>query len=462
MSKTLPHNKMGTRPLFPLLISMALPAILSMTVQSLYNIVDSFFVSQISEEALRAVSIVFPVQQMMIACSVGTAVGVNSYLSRSLGRHDHKTAEEAAAHGFVLNTILWAIFVVLGLVGSTFFLKLFSHDAAVISMGAVYMQIVCIFGFGQFMEITMEKTLQSTGNMVLPMVLQMIGAVGNCILDPLMIFGIGPFPAWGVAGAAIATVVAQTIAFITGLIYIQVKPQLVRISVRGFRFRWAIVRGIYQVGVASMVMMMVGAFLVMALNSILRGFSESAISVVGVYYKLQSFVFMPVFGLTQGMMPLIGYNFGARLIPRVRRVIRYGMVMSVIFMTLCTVVFQIIPGPLLMIFKATPEMLRIGEPALRVLSLCYIPASISIITVTLFQGTGEGRRSLIVSLLRQIVLLLPLAWIGSRVFGITAVWWAFPLAEVGALLTALWYKHGLEPRLKAAEAEGAVPEEVAA
>lgn len=433
-------NKMGTQKALPLLISMALPAILSMMVQSIYNIVDSYFVARISEEALRAVSIIFPVQQVMIALSAGTGVGVNSYLSRSLGRRDLQAAQSTATHGFVLATVLWLVFAGVGFVTSSFYMTLFTQELTVIEMGSAYMRIVTVFSCGVFWEIMLEKTLQATGSMVLPMVLQMIGAIGNCILDPLFIFGFAGLEGMGVAGAAIATVLSQILAFVCGVIWLRMKPPAIalHLSLRAFHLDRSILKGILGVGLPSIVMMCVSAFLVMMLNTLLRAFSESAISVLGIYIKLQSFVMMPIFGLGQGLLPIVGYNYGARNPKRIAAVMRYALCLSCSFMTLGCVVFQLFPAELIRIFDATDSLLALGIPALRINSWSFLPVSLSLIAVILFQGLGLGKRALLISLLRQLIFLLPIAWAGSRWIGIEGVWIAFPIAELLDLLVTFF------------------------
>lgn len=446
--------RMGTEPLTGLLLRMAGPAILSMTVQSIYNIVDSYFVGQIHEQSLRAVSIVFPIQQLIIACSMGTSLGVNAYLSRSLGRGDKERAGQTAAHGFFFNTLLWLVFVLVGLFGAKPFVSAFTAEPTVLAQGMIYMQIVTIFSFGLFWEITLEKVLQATGNMILPMALQIVGALTNCLLDPLLIFGWGPFPAMGVQGAAIATVVAQILAFGIGCTWLKWHPLALRlIGPRGRRFRldWSVTKGIYQIGIPSFFMMMLNSIFIIFLNRLLRTFSEAGITVIGVYYKLHFFVFMPLFGLSHGMMPLIGYNYGAGLAQRVKQTLRTGMALSLGFILACTALFQLMPESLIRIFGDEPDLITLGVPALRIISLCYVPATICFMYVTLYQGMGEGRKSLTISLLRQLVVLIPAAWLGAKWFGLHAVWFAFVIAETVALGVALCFrKHAYELLSKAA------------
>lgn len=443
-------NKLGYKPIFPLLISMAFPAILSMMIQALYNLVDSYFVGKISESALQALSIIFPIQILMISFSVGTSIGVSSYISRSLGRKDQKEAESAAAHGIVLSLITYSIFALIGLFGAKAFMSFFTGNQEIRLMGIDYLQIIAPFSFGLFIEISIEKTLQATGNMIVPMLLQSTGAILNCIFDPILIFGYFGFPALGIKGAAIATVGAQIIAGILSVLYILLKKHAIHITLLGFTFKKETIINIYKVGAPSMIMSSVGSFLVMGLNQILIQFSELSIAVLGVYFKLQSFIFMPIFGLSQGMMPIIGYNYGARQFERVHRTFRYSLLLSLTYMTLGMIAFWMIPSTLLDIFSASTEMKAIGIPALRIISISFIPASIVIVGVSMFQALGEGRRSMGISLSRQLLFLLPIAYIGSKIRGIYLVWAAFPISETLALLITLYFwisfRHKLDPK----------------
>lgn len=432
------ENKMGTKPVFPLIISMSFPAMLSMTVQALYNIVDSYFVAQISENALTAVSLVFPIQNLLIAVAVGTAVGLNSLISRRLGEERQEDADSAATHGIILGVFNWILFVIIGILFSKPFIQSFTNVSEIVEMGTQYMSIVCIFSFGVFIEINIEKTLQATGNMIYPMVFQLIGAVTNIILDPLFIFGMCGIPKMGVAGAAIATVIGQTLAMIVSSYVIFTKEHKVKITFNHFRFNKNTVKNIYAVGFPAIVMEAIGTVMVVGMNAILISFTKTAVAVFGVYFKLQSFVFMPVFGLMQGIMPIIGYNFGARKRDRLMRTIKIGTVISLIIMGIGMAIFLILPDKLLLIFSASDKMLEIGVPALRTICLCFIPAAIGISFSTVFQAVGHGVKSLIISLLRQLIVLLPSAFILSKI-SLPAVWYAFPIAEIVSLLASLYF-----------------------
>lgn len=447
MNKASP-DKMGTAPMFKLIMSMALPAMFSMVIQALYNIVDSIFVSQINEHALTAVSLAFPIQMLIISVAVGTGVGINSLVSRKLGEGDIKQANSVATHGFFLGILSWLVFAVSGLLITKPFFAFYTDNPEIYNMGVSYLSCVMIFSFGCFVEINLEKTLQATGNMIQPMIFMLIGAVTNIILDPLFIFGIGFFPKLGVLGAAIATVIGQILSMIYAIFIVFCKKHAIKIRFKGFKPSLSMVKRIYAVGVPSIVMQSIGSVLLLFMNQILVGFSTAAVSVLGVYYKLQSFVFMPVFGLNQGTMPIMGYNYGARNKKRLVLALKYACIIALVIMTFGTAVFWLFPELLLSMFSPTQEMLEIGVPALRTISLCFIPATIGVVFTTLFQAVGKGVRSLLLSVLRQLVVILPVAYAFSFV-GLWAVWYAFPIAECVALLTALlMYRNLLHGDLK--------------
>ncbi|WP_050697776.1 MATE family efflux transporter [Anaeromassilibacillus senegalensis] len=431
------QNKMGTAPVFPLILSMSLPAMFSMLVQALYNVVDSYFVAKISENALTAVSLAFPIQNLLIAVGVGTAVGINSLISRRLGENRRADADSAATHGIVLGVFNWVLFAIFGLFCSRLFFTAFTGTQEVIEMGQQYMSIVCIFSFGIFVEVNIEKTLQATGNMIWPMVFQLIGAVTNIILDPIFIFGMFGMPKMGVAGAAIATVAGQILAMVVSIVVIFIKEHEVTIHFRGFHMDWSTVKNIYSVGFPAIIMQSIGSVMVMGMNAILIAFTETAVAFFGVYFKLQSFVFMPVFGLTQGIMPIIGFNYGARKKSRLMSTIRIGSIIALVIMGCGMLLFWAVPGQLLMIFNASQNMLEIGVPALRTISLCFMPAAMGILFSTVFQAVGRGVSSLIISVLRQLVVLLPAAFLLSQI-GLRPIWYAFPIAEIASLLASIF------------------------
>lgn len=432
------QNKMGTMPIFPLILSMSVPAILSMMVQALYNIVDSYFVAQISEDALTAVSLVFPIQTLLIAVAVGTGVGLNSLIARRLGENRRREADLAATHGLLLGLVNGLLFFLIGLFFSRSFLRAFTSDAGIVQMGSSYMEVVCMYSFGACVEINIEKILQATGNMIFPMIFQLVGAVGNMLLDPVFIFGLFGVPAMGVRGAAIATVIAQILSMVVALTVLFLKEHEVKIEFHAFRVNWQTIRNIYAVGLPAIVMQSTGSVMVVGMNAILIGFTGTAVAVFGVYFKLQSFVFMPVFGLNQGLMPVMGYNFGAKKRKRLLSAVKIGCVMAAVIMGIGMAAFWIFPDRLLMIFSASDRMLQIGVPALRTISLCFLPAAFGIVFSTTFQAVGDGVKSLIISLLRQLVVLLPVAYLLSKI-SLRAVWYAFPIAECVSLAASIFF-----------------------
>lgn len=436
------ENKMGTMPMTKLIFSMSLPAMFSMLIQALYNIVDSIFVSFLGENALTAVSLVYPMQMLIISFAVGTGVGVNSLISRRLGEKEYDEASHAANHGLVLGFITWIIFALIGIFFTKPFISSMAKGASdvsadIINWGVDYMWVVMVFSFGVFIEVSIEKSIQATGNMLYPMIFQLIGAVINLIFDPIFIFGFGFIPAMGVKGAAIATVMGQIIAMFYAL-YIALKKDFhVKFTLKNFKFRLKTIKDIYVVGIPSIVMQSIASVLITFLNKILIVLTPTAVTVLGVYYKLQSFVFMPVFGLTQGVMPIMGYNYGARNRKRLVDAVKKGTIIAAVIMAVGTAIFSLFPRQLLMIFNAKPDMLEIGMPALRIISLNFIPAAIGIMFGTFFQAIGRGVYSLTVSFLRQIVLILPVAKFLSQ-FGVINVWFAFPIAESFSLIFCIF------------------------
>lgn len=432
------QNKMGSTPVLRLILTMSLPAMFSMMVQALYNIVDSYFVAKISDNALAAVSLAFPIQTLLVAFAVGTSVGTGSLISRRLGEGRKGDAENAAMHGLLLSLATSLIFAGLSLFALRPFYGVFTDDPEILEMGVQYLEICCILSFGNFLQIIIEKVLQATGNMIWPMIIQLIGAVVNIILDPIMIFGYFGFPEMGIAGAALATVVGQIIGMIVGFIILFTKDHAIHISFKGFRLHARTIKDIYIVGIPAIVMQAIGTIMTAAMNFILAGFSAAAYTVFGLYFKLQSFVFMPIFGLTQGLMPIMGYNYGARNKKRMMTTLKYGTVIAVIINTLGMVLFLLIPGQLLRIFTDTQSIVDIGVPALRIICISFIPAAISIAISTLFQAVGKGVYSLVNSLTRQLVVLLPVAFALSFI-GLEALWFAFPIAEAVSLALTFFF-----------------------
>ncbi len=435
------ENKMAVRPVFPLLMSMAIPPMISMLIQSLYNIVDSMFVAKIGEDALTAVSLAFPVQTLIVACSVGIGVGVNSYISRSLGREDQEGADSAVALGLLMAGCVAVLLIFAGQFLLEPFFRLFSDDPAILADAITYTNICLTFCAGSFIHICIEKVFQSTGSMIFPMLLQALGAITNIILDPIMIFGLFGFPAMGVKGAAVATVIGQHTAMLASLLVFLLGKFAVRLDLRNFHFSWKMIRDIASIAIPNSCMNALGSVLVMGLNSILIGFSNTAVSLFGIYYKLQTFVFMPASGLTQGAMPIMGFSYGAGNGKRLQHTLSISLRVCFVIMAVGCVLFMAAPEWLLGLFDASEEMLAIGVPALRIISVSFLPATIGFILPTMFQSMGQGGYSLIVFLLRQLVITLPAAAILSGPFGLTGIWASFILAEsVAAGAAFLFYE----------------------
>lgn len=431
------ENKMGVLPINKLLFTMSLPMIISMMVQALYNVVDSIFVAMLNEKALTAVSLAFPMQNFMIAVAVGTGVGMNAFLSRSLGEKNFKNANKAAVNGIFLAVMSSLMFVLIGIFFVKFFFSFQTNDKELIKYGVEYLSVVCILSVGLFCQVTFERLLQSTGKTVLSMIAQITGAVTNIILDPILIFGLLGFPALGITGAAIATVFGQAIASIVAIfLNINYNKEL-NLSVKGFRPDGYIIKKIYSVGIPSIVMASVTSFMTFFMNKILIAFSTTATAVLGVYFKLQSFIFMPVFGLNNGMVPILSYNYGAKKVDRITETVKLSMKTAVVIMLIGFATFQIIPDKLLLMFNASDKMIEIGVPALRTISCSFIFAGFCIISISLFQSLGQGFLSLMVSVIRQLIVLLPVAYLLSLTSNLNAVWFAFPIAEIISLVLCL-------------------------
>ena len=429
-----PENKMGVMPVNALLLNMAIPIMISMLVQAFYNVVDSYFVSQLNEDALNAVSLAFPVQNLMIAVSVGTGVGINALLSRSLGEKKQDSANRAAVNGIFLAALSCLVFVVLGLTCSRLFYAVQTDVEPIINYGADYLTICCSLSMGLFGAVTLERILQATGRTFQSMISQAAGAVINIVLDPILIFGLGPFPRMEVAGAALATVIGQTAGCGLSVFFNLTQNPDVSLSFRGFRPHWPTIRGIYSVGLPGIVMQSIGSVMVFGMNQILLSFTKTATAVFGVYFKLQSFFFMPVFGLCNGMVPIVAYNYGARKPDRITRAIKLSVLYAVVMLTIGLLVFQLVPGQLLSIFQSEEDtagdLLAIGIPALRLISISFPLAGFAIVASSVFQALDHGVLSLIASVVRQLAVLLPAAFLLSRLWGLEAVWWAFPIAEL--------------------------------
>ena len=441
------ENKMGTMEVRRLILTMSLPIMISMLVQALYNIVDSMFVARVSEAALAAVSLCYPIQMIMVAVACGTGVGINALLSRYLGEKKQEKASQVAMHGLFCAICNWLVFAVIGLFFSEAFLRLFSDDVQIIMMGISYMQICTICSFGVFVQITYERIMQSTGNTIYNMVIQGVGALINIILDPIFIFGLGPVPALGTAGAAIATVIGQIVAMFLGIIITQKKIREIQLSVRGFHIDGMLMKAMYRIAIPAILMQSIMSFMTVMMNMILAPFSEMAVSVFSIYYKLQQFVFMAVLGMNNALIPILSYNYGANQMERIREGIRFALWMSCVIMAIGTVVFQLFPTQLLYLFDAKEAMLSIGIPALRTISVSFVFAGISMVLCSVFQALGSPNHSLLVTLLRQMVILLPLAYGFSSAFGLDMCWWSFPITEVLCALLSLYLLRSVQKRV---------------
>lgn len=430
---TMKENKMGTLPIPKLLISMSLPMMLSMLVQALYNIVDSIFVAKISESALTAVSLAYPIQNLMIAIVSGTCVGMNALLSRNLGEKNYDSANAAARNGIFLGFLSFIAIAVLGGFGADFFMSTQTTDSQIHLYGTQYLRIVTTLSFGLFFAVTFSRILQSTGKMVHAMIAQTAGAVTNIILDPIFIFGLFGVPKMEVVGAAIATVIGQCVEMSLTIIFNLKYNRELNLNMRKFRPSLLIIGNIYKVGIPSSIMMSISSVMVFFMNKILMAFSSTAVAVFGVYFKLQSFIFMPVFGLNNGMIPIVAFNYGARNKKRILDTMKLSVCIATCSMLIGIALFQLIPEQLFGFFDASDEMLRIGVPALKIISLHFIFAGFNIITSSIFQALGNGVYSLTISVVRQLLVILPAAFIFAKLFGLANVWWAFIIAEVVAV-----------------------------
>lgn len=436
------ENKMGTMPVNKLLVTMSLPMVISMIVQALYNIVDSIFVSRLSEDALTAVSMAFPMQNLMISVAVGTGVGINAMLSRALGEKKFEAANKTAENGIFIEVLGYVLFLLIGIFVTKPFFLAQAGAGDIANMGIEYTRICLLMSFGIFMQIGFERILQSTGRTIFTMITQSTGAIINIILDPILIFGLFGMPKMGVAGAAIATVTGQICAAILAITFNLTKNPDVHISFKGFKPQIIFVKNILSVGIPSIIMSSVGSAMTFGMNKILITFSSTAVAVFGVYFKLNSFVFMPVFGLNNGMVPIVSYNYGAQNKKRLTKTIKLAIMYAVCIMFIGIMLFQFIPDVLLRLFDASDHMLEIGIPALRVISLSFAFAGICIVISSSLQALGHGFLSMMISITRQLIILLPSAYILAKFGGIHAVWWSFNIAEIASLtLSLLFFKH---------------------
>ena len=447
------ENKMGVMPVNKLLLNMAVPMMISMLVQALYNVVDSVFVSKLSEDALNAVSLAFPVQNLMIAVGVGTGVGINALLSRSLGQKDQKMADDAARNGIFLALLSFLVFSVLGFTCSRLYFAVQTEISGIVDYGTQYLTICCGLSMGLFAAVTFERLLQATGRTFFSMITQAVGALTNIILDPILIFGLFGFPRMEVAGAALATVIGQTAGGTLALIFNLTRNPDIHLSLKGFRPSSRVIGNIYSVGLPSIAMQSIGSVMVFGMNQILIAFTATATAVFGVYFKLQSFIFMPVFGLNNGMVPIVAYNYGARKPDRIIKTIKLSVLYAVAIMFVGFLAFQIIPDVFLSMFLAegetTGDLLTIGVPALRTISISFLLAGFCVVSSAVFQALGHGVLCLIVSVVRQLVVLLPVAFLLSKIHGLDTVWWAFPVAELFSVaLCAMFLRRVYQQEIK--------------
>lgn len=435
------ENKMGTMPVGKLIFNMSLPMMVSMLVQALYNIVDSIFVAKLSENALTAVSLAFPLQTLLIAVGAGTGVGMNALLSKSLGEKNFKKANDTAANAAVLYILSYILFLILGFsVVKPFYLSQIGNaDVEIMEMGIEYLSTVMIFSFGLFTQFFFERLLTSTGRTIFSMTSQLTGAVTNIILDPILIFGLFGAPKMGVTGAAIATVIGQCVAGIVAAACNHKYNHDVKLSFKGFKPDLKIIGTIYAVGVPSIIMQSIGSIMTYCMNHILIEFSSTATAVFGVYFKLQSFFFMPVFGLNNGITPIIAYNYGAKQRKRMIHTIKLSMAVAFCLTFVGFIAFEAIPQVLLGMFNSSQQLLEIGIPALRIIGIHFLIAWFCIVAGTVFQALGKAVFSMIVSIMRQLFVLVPAAYILAKVGGLHAVWWSFPIAEIISLAVSLTF-----------------------
>ncbi|ABX42428.1 MATE family efflux transporter [Lachnoclostridium phytofermentans] len=445
---TMEQNKMGVMKENKLLITMSLPIMVSMLVQAMYNVVDSLFVARLNEDALTAVSLAFPIQNLIIAIGVGTAVGINSLLSRYLGERNQEKVNKVANNGVFITAVSYIFFLIFGLFFTRIFFTTQTDNQQIIEYGVSYLSICTIFSFGVLGQITFERLLQSTGRTVYSMYSQAAGAIINIILDPILIFGLLGAPKLGVAGAAIATVIGQICGFSIGVYLNHKFNHDIHLNIKKFKPDGHIIRQIYQVGFPAIIMQSIVSVMIFVLNKILISFSSTSAAVLGIYSKLQSFVFMPVFGLNNGMIPIIAYNYGAKMPKRIVKIIKLSFVYAIGIMLVGFVLMEIAPREFLSFFQASEDMMGIGVVALRVISISFLFAGFNIVSSSVYQALGNGVLSLVISIIRQLVVLLPVAYILSKQ-GIHAIWWAFPIAElVAVVLNLIFLKYVYKKEIK--------------
>ena len=424
------ENKMGVMPIGKLIISMSFPIMISMLVQALYNIVDSIFVARISENALTAVSMAFPIQNLMIAVGVGTAVGVNALLARSLGEKDFEKVNKIATNAVFLGVLSYTLFVIIGLFLVEPFFRSQTDIEDIIQYGIDYLVICCCASVGIFMQLMFERMLQATGKTIYSMYTQLSGAIVNLILDPILIFGMFGMPEMGIKGAALATVIGQMVAGAVAIMLNHKKNPEVQINLKGFKPDKEIIGQIYQIAVPSIVMQAIGSVMNYGMNRILIAFTSTATAVFGVYFKLQSFIFMPVFGLNNGIIPILAYNYGAGNRDRVIKAMKMAVLYAIGILTFGLVLFQVFTVPFLQLFEASETMIAIGVPALRIISISFPVAGFCIASGSAFQALGRATYSMFNSIARQLLVLLPVAFVLAQFGNVDLVWWCYPIAEI--------------------------------
>lgn len=433
------EQKMNTMPINKLLLTMAAPMILSMIVGALYNIVDSIFVSNYSEDALTAVSLAFPIQNIIVSLGTGVGVGVNALLSRLLGEKNQTAVNKTAITGLVLSFIVYLILLLFAIFGIKWFYSIQTDNAEISNMGYSYLSIICIFSFGQIFQLVLEKLLQSTGRTSFTMITQMTGAIINIILDPILIFGYFGFPSMGTAGAAVATVIGQIVAMILGIIFNLKCNKEIQFSFSHFKPEWFYVKNICHVGIPAGITMLISSIMSFGINKILLGFSTTAAAVFGAYFKLYTFVSMAAFGLNSALLSIVAYNLGAKQYTRIKESIKLSGIYSAIIGLIGLLLLQILPQQIMQAFHASDAMTSIGVPALRITSLSFIFACVSIMVCYALQGLSVGIPSMIISTARQVLILLPTAFFLAKLLGVTGVWWAFPITELIVMILAVLY-----------------------
>ncbi len=437
MNKQTKENRLGVEPILPLLIKLSIPSILSMTIQALYNVVDSIYVGRLSTDALSALSLTFPLEMILISIAVGTGVGASSLISRRLGQGENRKASSAAEHTLLLSLVYGLIIGIVGFFFSEDLIAIFTDNQTLIQLGAEYLKITFVGSVFLFVPSLSNNILRGEGNTFIPMISMLIGSIINIILDPFLIFGIGPFPMLGVAGAAYATVFSRMVSGIFIVYMVLNNDKDLKIDLKQFKISFPILKDIYSVGLPAMIMQLLGSIMVGGLNIIVGSHNDYAIAVVGIYFKLQSFVFMPVFGLNQGYMPIIGYNYGHNNPKRMKETIKYGLVTAFVITTLGFILFQTMPELFIKLFNDDPELISIGITALKTISLAFPVIGIAIVASTTFQAVGKGVISMIVSFLRQIIVLLPVAYLLGKFGDLKHIWYAFPISETVSFVVLL-------------------------